>query len=209
VYTPRSFAMTDAEAVRFIHEHPFALLVGPGPDDPLSATHLPLLYRPADPPGTAELLGHMARANPHWRALDGQSVLAVFQGPHAYISQRWYGTWPDVPTWNYVTVHAHGTLRLVPDTDAPGIVEMLVAAMEPTSPIIGQLDAPGFREELRAIVAFRITVTRLDGKQKLGQNRPAVQRRGAAAGLRATGRCGDREIADLMEATTLERDRSS
>ena len=203
MYIPRSFEMPDDEAVRFMREHPFAILVGPGPDVPLTATHLPLIYQgtaPALPLG--RLIGHMARANHHWRTLDGQAVLAIFQGPHAYISPTWYGTWPDVPTWNYLAVHVHGILKVVPDGDAAHLVEELVGFMEPDSPILGHLGDPAFRRELQGVTAFHVEITRIEGKSKLGQNRPAEQRVGAVRGLRATGRAEAYDIANLMEATT-------
>ena len=115
LYTPTHFARTDRAAIaRLMHEYPFATLVTPATPEPM-VSHLPLLLVPGcEPHGT--LLGHFARANPHWeRARDVESI-AIFHGPHAYVSPSWYAE-PDrmVPTWNYATVHAHGTLEMIDD----------------------------------------------------------------------------------------------
>src|SRR5579875_129699 len=112
VYIPRSFLMSEQDAVQFVAEHPFAVLFSTTRDGEPLATHLPLVRR-----DDGRLVGHLARANPHWRHLDGARVLAVFLGPHAYISPEWYGAMPNVPTWNYVTVHATGTCRLLTGQD--------------------------------------------------------------------------------------------
>src|SRR5689334_21322792 len=94
----------------FIRRHSFATLVTISSSGPV-ASHLPLLLdAEAGPHGS--LLGHMARANPQWRTAEGEA-LAIFLGPHAYVSPAWYGEPGTVPTWNYVAVHAYGTFRLV------------------------------------------------------------------------------------------------
>src|SRR4051812_5840105 len=107
MYVPAAFAEPDRGRLHeFIEAYSFGLLVSShrGP----FATHLPfLLDRTAGPHGT--LVGHMARANPQWHDLDGREVLAVFSGPHAYVSPSWYEADDVVPTWNYVAVHARGT----------------------------------------------------------------------------------------------------
>ena len=98
----------------FIRSHGFATLFTHG-ENGMTATHLPLLLDPdAGPHG--HLLGHMARANPQWKDIQGEA-LVVFSGPHAYVSPTWYETPGTVPTWNYVAVHAYGPLRLVEDRD--------------------------------------------------------------------------------------------
>src|SRR5207244_7026689 len=102
-----------------IAEHGFALLITVEPESGLPfVTHQPLLYdREAGPHG--RLLGHIARANPQWRHFAaGKQALAVFQGPHAYVSPTWYTVKPAVPTWNYAAVHAYGTPRLIEDEAA-------------------------------------------------------------------------------------------
>ena len=170
---------------------------------PPFASHLPLLLdRAAGPHGA--LVGHMARANPQWRDLDGQPVLAVFSGPHAYVSPSWYEAEGVVPTWNYVAVHATGTFRL---TDTPDAVTDIVAATVETyergMPTPWRLDATAayVRQLANAIVGFRIEVERLEGKWKLSQNHPAERRAKVAAALGSSTDAGDRAVARLMRET--------
>jgi transcriptional regulator len=114
-YIPASFQMSDAAEIHaFMRKHSFAMLVTQD-EGGMTATHLPLLLdADVGPHGT--LLGHMARANPQWRGIAGEA-LAVFPGPHAYVSPTWYEAPGTVPTWNYVAVHAYGPLQLVEDRD--------------------------------------------------------------------------------------------
>ena len=116
MYIPAAFQQTDKTKLHdFIEANSFGLLVSTHGGEPF-ATHLPfLLERDAGPHGC--LVGHVARANPQWHGLDGQTVLAVFSGPHAYVSPTWYEAENVVPTWNYVAVHAYGPCRLVEDPD--------------------------------------------------------------------------------------------
>src|SRR5262249_58448970 len=111
IYTPASFAETDVGKLHaFVRRQSFATLVSASSGG-LVASHLPLLLD-TQAGRLGHLLGHMARANPQWRQIDGD-VLAVFHGPHTYISPSWYAEPGLVPTWNYVAVHAYGTLQLV------------------------------------------------------------------------------------------------
>ena len=111
MYVPRHFSIEDqSRMVAFMQRNSFALLTTCTETGPF-VSHLPLLY--AD----GKLIGHMARANPQWRHFaSGKETLAVFWGPHAYISPAWYDTPNQVPTWNYETVHAYRSARIVEDT---------------------------------------------------------------------------------------------
>src|SRR5689334_11890616 len=114
MYIPPHFAASDPQlGLDIIDRHSFATLVTVHDGLPF-ATHLPLLLEQRGPRRT--LVGHVARANPKWQHLElGQRVLAVFAGPHAYVSPTWYEPRPDnVPTWNYVAVHVRGRPRLLP-----------------------------------------------------------------------------------------------
>ena len=115
MYIPASFAEPDVTRLHdFMRRYSFAVLTSLQADG-LVASHLPLLLDPgAGPQG--HLFGHMARANSHWRDVRGE-VLAVFSGPHAYVSPSWYEEPGTVPTWNYVAVHARGTFHLVEERD--------------------------------------------------------------------------------------------
>ena len=120
MYIPKSFQVTDPEVLAaFIRAHSFATLVSAVDGTPF-ATHLPLLL------DQGTLLGHVARANPHWQAFDGQrEALAIFHGPHAYISPTWYATGPAVPTWNYAAVHVYGAPRLIEGEALAALVDRL------------------------------------------------------------------------------------
>jgi len=201
MYVPNHFAEDDpAKLYEAIERYSFATLVSLGGDG-LEASHLPLLIdRAAGTHGT--LLGHMARANLQWKRADGQEVLAIFSGPHAYISPQWYEATQVVPTWNYVAVHAYGRLELIEDeAKVRQLLDCTVETFEAGQPQPWRLDEPAeFVERLvKQIVAFRIPITRLEGKWKLNQNRPAEQREKVIAKLEQQGDENATEIAKLMK----------
>jgi len=190
MYLPAHFEQTDRAALHaLMREHPLASLVTSGPDG-LTADPVPLEFDPAEGEcGT--LTGHVARANPLWRVAAGQTVLAIFNGPQAYVSPSWYAskaaTHKVVPTWNYTVVHARGVLEAV--DDAPwlrALVGRLTDRHEtPRAAPWAVHDAPAdyVQQMLRAIVGIRIPVARLVGKWKVSQNRSEADRLGVAAGL--------------------------
>lgn len=180
-----------------MREHPLGQLVTHGPDG-LDANPLPFeLDTTAGPHGL--LRAHVARANPVWREVptDGVDVLVIFQASEAYISPNWYPSKPEhhrhVPTWNYQVVHAHGRLRVMDDERfVRGLVARLTREHEQRSqqpkPWKMGDSAPDFITGLlQAIVGIEVELTRLVGKSKLGQNREARDRLGAAAGLEGLG----------------------
>lgn len=177
MYIPNATRVDDqAQLVAFMQAHSFATLVSLVNGE-LFATHIPLTIV-AQAAGEAEqilLRGHVAKANPHWQELATQSeVLVIFQGPHAYISPSLYEKRESVPTWNYIAVHAYGTARLI--QDEAGLLTVLAELITANDPAYQQQwdSLPDkFRNGLlNGIVAFEIKVTRLEGKFKLGQNRP-------------------------------------
>lgn len=205
MYIPTPFAETDPETLRrFMAANSFATLVSAGGAVPF-ASHLPLLVD-ADPAPLGRLQGHMARANPHWQLADGQPVLAVFHGPHAYVSPTWYEAANVVPTWNYVSVHAGGTLRVI--DDRPRLLELVrrtVNLYEATQPVPWTLEAQEgefIDRLLNAIVGFEITLERLEGKWKLNQNHPAERREKVWRALL------EREDVEGQEVARLMRDRA-
>jgi transcriptional regulator len=200
MYVPSSFQELDLPTLHaFIERHSFGVLVSRHDDAPF-ATHMPFLLD-RDKGARGALLGHVARANPQWEQCAGQQVLAVFSGPHAYVSPTWYEAEHVVPTWNYVAVHAYGRARLVEDHDGLlDIVRRSVEAYERAMPrpwSLGETDA--FVERLlKQIVGLRVEVERIEGKWKLGQNH-AVERREKV--VRALAKQGDEDstaIAALM-----------
>ena len=203
MYVPKHFAETDVERLRaLMRAHAFATLVSVTDGVPF-ATHVPLLLDPErGPSGT--LVGHMARANPQWQAFDGSSpALAIFHGPHAYVSPRWFASTPNVPSWNYEVVHASGAPRLLDDPAAVrALLERSAATFEAgaatpwTLASVTEHDVAGLQ---RGIVAFGISIERLEGKWKLSQNKHEADRAGIVAGLRAEGRSDQIAIAAAME----------
>lgn len=189
IYLPRHFTIADHAVLRVVmDEHPFATLVSAGDREP-RFTHLPLV---ASESGEAlTLLGHIARANPHGERLcDGDTVVAIFHGPNGYVSPRWYTTREAVPTWNYVVVHAHGRVQRV--EDSAGKERILKALIDVHDPAYrAQWDeelSEDFREKMKdAIVGLRIAVERIEGKFKLGQNRPAQDRANVLAAMDGGG----------------------
>lgn len=204
MYIPASFHETDLIKLHdFIERHSFATLFS-RQDDESVASHLPLLLeRDVAPHG--RLIGHMARANSQWQTAAGQRVLVIFHGPHAYISPSWYDARNVVPTWNYIAVHAYGTLRLIEDHNLlRDIVQRTVQCHEAIRPQPWSMDSPepDFLDKLlTAIVGFEIDIERLEGKWKLNQNHSAERRANVIRGLRETDRHDALQIAEWMEAT--------
>jgi transcriptional regulator len=208
VYRPPHFDEPRAAVLEeFITRHGFATLVSQGPGG-LMASHVPLLYEPQrGPRGT--LWGHLARANPQLADLTaGSEVMAIFHGPHAYVSPGWYATHPSVPTWNYAVIHAYGTIEPIADPAAlHALVARLADTYEEGRPVPWRLadqPEPYIRGMLRGIGGFGIAVTRLEGKFKLSQNRDAVDRGRVIAGLEAAGDPESRATAALMVRRAAE-----
>ena len=197
MYVPESFNEPDREVILdLVEAHGFATLLSWTGGDPV-VSHIPLLVDRAVP-GQERLLGHVARANGHWQAFDGKApALAIFAGPHAYVSPSWYATTPTVPTWNYAVAHVYGRPRIV-DADATwGIVRRMVERYEGgrRDRWPGELPAAFVADELRAIVGFELPIDWLVGKLKLGQNREPADRAGALAGLEREPDRGSQELA--------------
>jgi len=203
IYTPSHFAMRDRVAIaRLMHDYPFATLVTPATPEP-SVSHLPLLLvAGSEPHGT--LIGHMARANPHWEHAANVESIAIFHGPHAYVSPSWYAE-PSkaVPTWNYAAIHAHGTLEVIRDAaETRGVLDALVDRFEAGRQAPWQFAMPERQRDalVGAIVAFRLRIRRLTAKFKLSQNRPADDQVRVAAALDSEGYADAASVAAWMRA---------
>jgi transcriptional regulator len=189
MYIPKAFEESDRAVLdAFIDNNSFATLVS-AVEGSLFATHLPLILDRAQAL-QGSLLGHVARANPHWRGFDGQrEALVIFHGPHAYISPRWYATSPAVPTWNYAAVHVYGVPHVVEDHAwLSDLVDRLITIYEAgmPQPWPGVLPADFKANLLKAIVGFVLDITRVEGKFKLGQNRPLEDQLGVVRHLDAS-----------------------
>ena len=208
MYLPAHFEQSDPQAIaEAIAQNPLATLVTRDGED-LVADHVPFLLEGSPAPG-ARLIGHVAIANDVWRrAGEGARVLAVFQGPHAYVSPNWYPSKREhhraVPTYNYVTVQINGSLHASQD---PAVkrraVEALTARMESTQPAPWKVaDAPPDYLEtmLAAIVAIELRIDRVQAKWKASQNRSADDRAGVAEALaRETQPDTARQMGALIE----------
>jgi transcriptional regulator len=205
MYTPPFNREDDEDELRRFVAHVRAgWLVTSRPHNAPSATYLPIMWRDDG------VIAHFAKANPHWREIqDEMPALLIVTGPDAYVTPTWYAAKAEhgkvVPTWNYSAVHLTGQARTHNDPEwLRHAVEDLTEEHErfhdepwgvtdaPTSYIDGQL---------RGIVGLELTVTKVEGKAKLSQNRSLADREGVVTGLRQSSRPGEQEVADQMAAT--------
>jgi len=204
MYTPKHFsAPSEAALHELIRAYPFATLImttGSG----VEVNHLPLYL---DDQGV--LSGHLARASPLWQAVQAeQPVMAVFHGPHAYVTPSWYATKTQtgmvVPTWNYVVAHVRGTLRVIEDAHwLRAHLAALTAQQEAAFEQPWQLeDAPaGFIDKLmQAVVGIEIEITQLTGKWKVSQNQPLTNQLGVLQGLGASEATHGKAMAEIVRA---------
>lgn len=201
MYVPELYAVRDrGRSYDFIRDNGFGILFsyqGPGP----VASHLPFVLSEGSD-GEDFLLGHMARANEQWKHADGNDVLVVFHGPHSYVSPSWYREDDTVPTWNYAVVHVYGTFEAVHDREQTiGLVEEVVNYYESflPEPWKADFDSAYNRKMIKGVAAFRIKIDRVEGKWKMGQNRPPYQRRRAIDVLENLPGENERTVAKLME----------
>jgi transcriptional regulator len=204
MYIPEFNRVRDrADTVSFVQANPFAILISASDTGPL-ATHIPILARDAG--DQVVLHGHVAKANPHWRLLEnGQESLAIFHGPHAYISPSLYEHRESVPTWNYATVHVYGHARVV--TDAARLLEEMreiIHAFDPAYFAQWSSLSDKFRYGmLKQIVGFEMVATRIEAKFKISQNRTKADQ---AAVIESLGQSTDSAavgIAELMKKQGL------
>lgn len=196
MYVPKLFREQRQRHVeRLVKEYGFGLLVTTAADRPY-ATHVPFLYEPN------RLLCHLARVNPQVQQLEDTGVaLAIFTGPHTYVSPSWYES-HGVPTWNYAVVHIYGRPKpIVGQTELKRLVERMADYYEQgeAKPWNPTYDA----SMLRGIAGFEIEITEILGNFKLSQNRPMADRLNVIERLRSRGSDNSRHTADLMEEIAL------
>ena len=208
MYTPRPFAEHDLAALDELIAHDaFVTLVHQHEGAPF-ASHLPVLYRRDGE--RVELLGHWSKANPQWRDIASQRVLAVVHGPHAYVSPTWYADpGQRVPTWNYATAHLYGRISIV---EEPAELEAIVTALSDHYETKHGSDwrfaqtTPNTRRELRGIVGFRFVAEHIELTFKLGQNHPIANQRGVIEHLDRYGGDDRRAVAAMMRARLQEEE---
>jgi transcriptional regulator len=207
MYVPPHFVEDDKAALhRAIRETRLATLVTLGSEG-LEASHVPILLDEGEGP-FGVIRGHLARANPQWRRASAETPgLAMFLGPDAYVSPNWYATKREtgkvVPTWNYLAIHAYGRVEFFEDAERlRAIVTSLTQRHEGRRERPWAVtDAPEdyIQAQFRGIIGFRLPIDRLEGKWKLSQNRPEVDRRGVIEGLEGEGGALESAIAQRMK----------
>ena len=188
MYIPKHFEASETVGREIMQAHGWALLVSPGEDGAPFCTHLALVWQDDGTPH-GSLIGHLARANPHWKLFaNAAPSMALFWGPHAYVSPTWYAPGAEVPTWNYVTVHAYGRPQVIEDTDQ--VLEVLADLAKIYEGNEGwtldELPPGNAAAQTRGIVAFRMTLDKVESKTKLSQNRDMEDRTRVIAKLEAS-----------------------
>ncbi len=182
----------------FMAANSFALLITEGSE--LKATHLPFVVQKNG--DKIRLVSHMAKANPQWKEFNGdKELLVVFHGPHAYISPTLYEKKENVPTWNYLAVHAYGKVKLISDEAAvKELLGTMINTYEKTwLKEYKELPADYLDKMVKGIVAFEIEVTRLQGKSKLSQNKTANEKQNIITSLEKSADGQAQELAKQMK----------
>lgn len=206
MYNSSQFKETDDALVKdFIRQNPFAILCGCDAGNKPVATHIPFLVEERE--GQLFLLGHIMRKTDHHKAFEQNSeALVIFNGPHSYISASWYSNPQTASTWNYITVHARGTLRFVDEGALLNILTRTTALFEnnPGSPALVEKMPEDYVSSLsKAIVGFEIAITQLDNLFKLSQNRDEKSYKNIISKLRERGTTDAVQVADEMEKRGL------
>jgi transcriptional regulator len=196
MYIPKHFLQTDrAVAIAFMRRYPFAAIVSVVDGMPV-ATHLP--FHIIEEGDQVLLTAHFAKANPQWKGL--KEAMVIFSGPHAYISPEHYKQFDSVPTWNYIAVHAWGTVEIVDDR-ARGrmILEDLIRQSDAAYLSQWAQVSEDYKQKLyKGIVPFSLNVTRLEAKEKLSQNKTIGEQQRIAAALAESSDGAVTEIAGCM-----------
>lgn len=199
MYIPEHFAMTETTvAYKVIQENSFATLFSVHKGKPF-ATHLPLLLNKEK----TYLYGHFARSNTQWKDIQNQTVLAVFQGPHCYISPSWYEPNQAVPTWNYVTVHVYGEVELIEDEHElmSSLNDMVLEYEAPDNSYrLQDVDVELLRGMTKGIQGFKIKIDKMEGKAKLSQNHSLHRQELIIKQLEQIPFPNEQQIASLMKA---------
>ncbi len=203
MYVPDYFDVKDLDTVMdFIGQNSFAILLSASGDEVLN-TLIPVL---ADRNGErVTLRGHMARANPHWKAAEGKKSTILFLGPHHYISPRWYTIEKSVPTWNYSAVRMSGIFHTVTREDSKEIILKLSRLYDPEWASLGRDREPYYEKMVDEIVGFRLDVSDIKCKMKLSQNRPMADRYRVIENLKKENSSDADMVAAMMERYSIKK----
>jgi transcriptional regulator len=198
MYIPPYFREQDeSKLIEFMQAHNFANLISCMNNSPL-ATHLPFVIEKRQ--DKLFLISHMAKANPQWESFTDNQLLIIFQGPHAYISPSNYEKQQNVPTWNYIAVHAYGNAKIIDDPkEVWSLMERTITNFEDKFMEQWKNLSPEYvNGMLKAIVAFEIEVTKLDGKFKLSQNKTRNEQAKIISSFEKSDDSIQKEIAEEM-----------
>ncbi|TNE70932.1 FMN-binding negative transcriptional regulator [bacterium] len=205
MYIPKHYvAENQEELLQFMKTYSFATIVTASESHPI-ATHLPFsIHR--NESGTIILRSHFSIANPQWKDIESQTVLVIFSEPHAYISPTLYEKQENVPTWNYISVHAYGKGKVIKDRkESINILESMIHTYESTySEQWGNLSESYINRLLNGIVSFEIEITNLQGKMKLSQNKTDVEKKNIVDSLSKSSDTNEKTIADYMNKRYFE-----
>lgn len=199
MYIPKSYRIQDRDEIsRWLSTVPFGVLVTSEGGRPM-AVHMPFEWR--EEGERLVLEGHVARANPIWKvAPQAETVMAIFQGPHTYISSSWYHD-PNVPTWNYVAIHVYGTCRILEGEEFRTSLHRMLDKYEAPRQDGRTWERLGdefLRREMRAIVGIAIEVTEIQAAQKMSQNRQDGDFHHIVEQLQASSEASDHQVAEVM-----------
>lgn len=202
MYTPKQYRQEDLPEIKsFIEKYGFAALISQVDGKPW-ATHIPLIWEDKD--DYSMLSGHLSRGNPQWREFNkNESVMAIFMGPHAYVSSSWYDH-ENVPTWNYMAVHVYGDVRITEGEELLDSLKKMTNKYEKHSknPVsVEGMSEKFLRNELKGLVGFEIKITDIQAVYKLSQNRDAHNKQNIIAELVNTKDVGSQQIAAEMKKT--------
>jgi len=199
MYVPNQFKMQDRqETVDFMRRFSFGLMITVNNNEP-QGIHLPFVINEVN--GSILLSSHCARANPNWKDIDERKILVVFNEPHAYISPKHYEKELNVPTWNYLAVHAYGSGRIIQeDANALCLLESMIDSYDAGYKTQWEKLPMDYKlKMIKGIVAFEIEVTELIGKKKLSQNKTEKERNNIISAFEGSVSENERLIAGYMK----------
>ncbi len=208
MYIPKIYRIEDIEVIEdFIRANGFATIVSPAESHPI-ATHIPLDLQ-KDGHGNRLLTGHVSKGNPHWKQLErNPKILAIFlSNIHSYISSSWYNH-PNVPTWNYMSVHASGTVSLLEGDQLRESLKRLTNKYEKNSehPVSFETLPPPVQRQINGVVGLEIRVEKLECAFKLSQNRSREDLENIISHLKLKEGAGSRLMAEVMEKEILSHE---
>lgn len=204
MYIPGYYQVTDKNEIKsFLRENSFATIVS-NDQDHLVATHTPLVLQENE--DDFMLFGHVSKANKHWHVLDGREVLAIFPGPHAYVSAQWYDH-VNVPTWNYLAVHIYGKAVIIEGEELNNAMREMMKTYEKgfENPMRFDDMPADFREsEMRGVKGFKIVPEKIEAAFKLSQNRDEKNYHSVMNKLEDSSNAMDHQVAKEMKKRKKE-----